>query len=98
MAARTNGINFNVSRYELKKIIDAKIDCNLTVKGVLAISSRPCNCCENKPVLIKCKDGTVIELERGLLYKESEINATARRRNVPRLQNKEVQLSRSKTK
>lgn len=67
-------LKLNVSPYEMRKIIDAKIDGNLTTKQVLEASSRPCDCCKNNIISIQNKDGKVIHIERGVLYTESECN------------------------
>jgi hypothetical protein len=61
-----------LSQYEMRKFIDAKIDQNLTARQVIEISSRPCDCCKGKIISIKCETGEVINIERGIFYKNSK--------------------------
>lgn len=63
-----NQIVLRVSPEALKKIIDGVEETGLSIVQLLAHSSKPCDCCRNKPVNTLDSNSNPVQVNRGLLY------------------------------
>lgn len=74
-------VKIYVDTISLKQIIDTQQDTGLSVKKILAYSSRPCSCCTGVNVIILKKDGKEIEIPRGIISKRIG-NASGKKRII----------------
>jgi hypothetical protein len=44
----------------------------LSAAKILGISSKPCDCCKNKPIHVVLDNGATVEIPRGLMYYKKE--------------------------
>jgi len=62
-------INIRVDQITMQEIIDASIESGMSYREILGYSSRPCECCQNKGVVVFDRKDQKITIKRGILSK-----------------------------
>lgn len=62
-----NMIRLRVSQFEIKKIIDANLDLELSAREFLEIAGRPCEKCKGIEITFICDNGKEGKIAKGFL-------------------------------
>lgn len=66
---KSNVYPLRLPDFLLKELIDESERTGLPISKILVLSSRPCHCCKNLTIPTENKNGEMIEIKRGILYR-----------------------------